>query len=372
VNGKPALGLNIKEMMELFIGSENIVSPLGKTAAENFNSLKKNETGIKQYLNVGFKGEDIYLSKISVEPVDFYGLLRQTLSSAIQGLKGPILISDRCLVIVSTTKADISTVDENTIHSSMEKLESEFKLGNKPLVISNACISGVMALNTGAKLIRNKSYDHAIIIGCDTVSNFVLYGFQSLFAISNLPCKPFSANRKGITLGEGAATIVISKEKNLFSNSPLKYLAGSSSNDANHISGPSRTGEGLVRTITKTLKNSSVSLSDIDFISAHGTGTLYNDEMESIALDRMQLNNVPTNSLKGYYGHTLGAAGVIETAISMQCMRNDYIIKSLGFEEEGTSCKVNMIKENKEKEINIVLKTASGFGGCNASVILSK
>ena len=86
----------------------------------------------------------------------------------------------------------------------------------------------------------------------------------------------------------------------------------------------------------------------------------------------MKLNNVPTNSLKGYYGHTLGAAGVIETVVSMQCLRNNYIIKSLGFDEQGTSCKMNVIKENHEKEINIVLKTASGFGGCNASVLLSK
>ena len=111
---------------------------------------------------------------------------------------------------------------------------------------------------------------------------------------------------------------------------------------------------------------------DIDFISAHGTGTIYNDEMESIAFDRSHLTHVPLNSLKGYFGHTLGAAGVIETVISMQMLRNQILIKSLGFEQTGTSKELNIIKENKPAELRMILKTASGFGGGNASLLIQK
>jgi len=251
-------------------------------------------------------------------------------------------------------------------------LQQQHQLANYPLIISNACISGVLALNTAAKYIQAGHYDQVIVSGCDVISDFVLFGFQSLYAISSEPTKPFDANRKGITLGEGAATIIVSNNKVLFNHTPLKHLGGSSSNDANHISGPSRTGEGLVRTVKKTLQKTNIKPNSIHFISAHGTGTNYNDEMESIAFDRLQMNDISLNSLKGYYGHTLGAAGVIESAISMQCMRNNYLIKSRGFEKEGTSGKLNLITENKEQEINTVLKTASGFGGCNASAIFTK
>ena len=111
---------------------------------------------------------------------------------------------------------------------------------------------------------------------------------------------------------------------------------------------------------------------DIDFISAHGTGTIYNDEMESIAFDRSNLTPIPLNSFKGYFGHTLGAAGVIETAISMQMLRNQMLIKSPGFETTGTSKELNIVKENKPANLRTILKTASGFGGGNASLLIQK
>ena len=150
------------------------------------------------------------------------------------------------------------------------------------------------------------------------------------------------------------------------------YVSGSTSNDANHISGPSRTGEGLVRTIQKTLEFGGLNANEIDFISGHGTATIFNDEMESIAFDRLNLDQTSVNSLKAYFGHTLGAAGVIETAIAIQGLRENLLIKSLGFEKNGTSKKLNVIEKNKPAELNILLKTASGFGGCNASLIIRK
>ena len=120
------------------------------------------------------------------------------------------------------------------------------------------------------------------------------------------------------------------------------------------------------------MERSKVTSQDIDFISAHGTGTNYNDEMESIAFDRLGLNSTPLNSLKGYFGHTLGAAGLIEVISTMKMMENNHLLKSLGFEEAGTTRSINILEENETQEVTTILKTASGFGGGNASLILKK
>ena len=120
------------------------------------------------------------------------------------------------------------------------------------------------------------------------------------------------------------------------------------------------------------MKEAKISADQIDFISAHGTATLYNDEMEAIAFNRINLQNVPLNSLKGFYGHCLGAAGLLESIISMESAMHNTLIQSKNFEEQGTSQSLNIIKENQPAKINYILKTASGFGGCNAAIVLEK
>ena len=120
------------------------------------------------------------------------------------------------------------------------------------------------------------------------------------------------------------------------------------------------------------MKEAKVSSDQIDFISAHGTATLYNDEMEAIAFNRMDLQNVPLNSMKGYYGHCLGASGLLESIISMESALKNTLIPSKNFEEMGISQDLNIIKENQSAEIKYILKTASGFGGCNAAIVLEK
>lgn len=360
-------------MAKLFIGAENIISPLGNGIKENFSKLKDNVSGITVFKNAGFNKEDICLSKIPINSIGKYDfLLDNCLKEVRKNISPDIISSGKSILILSTTKGDIEKSLIGTIENSAAELQTKFSLKHFPVIISNGCASGVIAINTAANLIRAGIYDNAIIVGCDVISDFVLYGFQSLFAISDKPCIPFDKNRKGITLGEGCAAVVLSKNNSIFHNSPMEYIDGTSSNDANHISGPSRTGEGLVRTVKNTLALADINEKEIDFISAHGTGTIYNDDMESIAFDRLGMNHIPLNSLKGYFGHTLGAAGVIETAVCLQSMRNNILIKSLGFQERGTVKQLNIIFENIKQEVRTVLKTASGFGGCNASFVLKK
>ena len=357
--------------MKTLIGAENIISPLGDTANENFNNLKKGVSGIRLVEKAGFEQEGIHLSKFK-EKKSFYTILSNCLSQLITNVQENLIDSTDTIVIISTTKADVEENIATPIEKSIAKLTKEFSLKNQPIIISNACISGVLATNTANNLLQAKLYKHAFVIGADVLSDFVLFGFQSLYAVSDEPALPFDKKRKGISLGEGAAGVVMTTDLNIYKDTYFEFIEGTSSGDANHISGPSRTGEGLYRTVDGSLKLANIQPEEIDFISAHGTGTNYNDEMEAIAFNRLNLGNTPINSLKGFFGHTLGAAGLIEIAICMQSLKHNTLIKSLGFDEQGTTQKLNLLTENKNKEITTILKTASGFGGCNASAIIRK
>jgi 3-oxoacyl-[acyl-carrier-protein] synthase-1 len=245
-----------------------------------------------------------------------------------------------------------------------------FGFTNKPVVVSNACISGLLAILTGMRLIRSGQYENAVVAGADVISKFVLSGFQSFQAISATLCKPFDAARDGINLGEGAGTVILTSNKE--HSSGIKVKGGSVSNDANHISGPSRTGEELYLAVARAMEDANLSAKEINFISAHGTATIYNDEMEAKAITLAGMQSAPLNSLKGYYGHTLGAAGIIESIISMQSLKEDVIIPTMGFKNMGVTQPVNVCASLYRSTLQHCLKTASGFGGCNAAMIFSK
>ena len=221
-------------------------------------------------------------------------------------------------------------------------------------------------------LLEGDTYDTIVVSGADILTHFVVSGFQSFKAVSSEICKPYDAARDGISLGEACGTMILSNRKELVSGQAIAVLGGASSNDANHISGPSRTGEGLLTAIGKTLKEAQVAPSEVDYISGHGTATLYNDEMEAHAITSAQLQQVPMNSLKGYFGHTLGAAGLVEAIAGIHSMRNNTLIGTYNFNELGVSLPLNIIRETEEKKIDTCLKTAAGFGGCNAAVLFRK
>ncbi len=348
-----------------------LISPLGIGIKKHLSAFNAGETGVTIQSKAGFNDEDFYLGKIETLSENRYtDLLTLALDDFIKESGKELVESKSTLIIVSTTKANLNELNSDTFDSTRNLIKSKTNNPNTPMFISNACISGVIAVNTAADYIRSGKYTDVIVIGIDALYDFVVYGFQSLYALSNEPSKPFDKDRKGISIGEACGIIHVTakKPKKFF----VEYLGGASSNDANHISGPSRTGEGLVRAVLKSLERSKTSLKDLDFISAHGTGTVFNDEMESIAFSRLTINKVPVNSMKGYFGHTLGAAGVIEILISMLSSETNTLFKSLGFDEQGTSEKLNVIKENKPADVKTVLKTASGFGGGNAALIFRK
>lgn len=376
-------------MTEIYISSDNIVSPIGLTTAENFEQLKQNVSGVKLHNDKTmseqpfqaalFADENFYKNDSQHKYTRFEKLLIASISDALTN--GRINVTDKkTVLIISSTKGNISLLETEpasedlnkriSLNRSAQLIASHFKFSTMPVIVSNACISGLLAILTGMRLIQSGQYENAVVAGADVISRFVLSGFQSFQAVSQSACKPFDAARDGINLGEGAATVILTSNKQ--HSSGVKVTGGSVSNDANHISGPSRTGEELNIAITKAMNSAGLSVNDIDFISAHGTATVFNDEMEAKAITLAGLQSVPVNSLKGYYGHTLGAAGLIESIISIQSLKENTVIPTRGFENMGVTQPVNICSTIYSSTLKNCLKTASGFGGCNAAMVFSK
>ncbi len=374
----------------IFTSYSNIISPLGFSTQENYEAVVASKVGVK-HMKMPFSQDVFCLAKLEDEKIksgfskigdiSLYTKLEQLSILSIQDVlnQSGINVKDkRTLLIYSTTKGNIDILENaysalnsnrSYLHVLTKQLQSFFGFVNIPIVLSNACISGLLAIIMAKRFIEQGLYDDVIVCGGDIISEFTISGFKSFNALSSEPSKPFDANRIGINLGEAVATILITNKKELAKPYDTQIVSGASANDANHISGPSRTGDGLFQSLHDLKLND---LSDIGFISAHGTATPFNDEMESIAFDRAGLNNIPVNSLKGYYGHTLGAAGVLETILSLESMKHQQLIKSEGFETKGVSGNITMIEQHQAKTFSSFIKTASGFGGCNAVALFKK
>lgn len=373
-------------MKKVYLVADNIYSPLGATTVQNFEHLVNGVTGVRQHDDKALCNEPFFASlfekgyfQTDEHLTKFEQMLIASLTETLYGVDKNI--SDKkTVLIISTTKGNISLLETEkpgpdlderiALHTSAKKIAKHFGFVNEPMVVSHACISGLVAMITGMRLIQSGQYDHAVVTGADVISKFVLSGFQSFQAVSPELCKPFDAERDGINLGEGAATVILSAKKP--EDEVIELVSGAVSNDANHISGPSRTGEELYYAINKAMNAAGLKPEDIDFISAHGTATVYNDEMEAKAVTLADLQDVPLNSLKGFYGHTLGASGLIETIVSAQSLKQNMIIPTKGFSKQSGAKPVNVCTQLISKPLNSCLKIASGFGGCNAAIILTK
>lgn len=379
----------------VYVVADNIISPLGRTTEENFANVSKAQSGIRLHDNKTLSPSPFYAAMFSEgqleaywneDSLDGYTTFEQLLVLSVENAldRTSININDgRTAFIVSTTKGNIELLEqqeyparaplqEMELFHTAKKVATYFDYTADPIVVSNACISGLLAILTAKRLILSGRYDHAVVTGADVVTQFVLSGFQSFLAVSSEPCRPFDAERKGVTLGEGAGTVILTCKQEHVPANAIRVGAGAVSNDANHISGPSRTGAELGEAIQRALSGTGLSAADMGFVSAHGTATLYNDEMESKALQLAGLLQTPVNSLKGYYGHTLGAAGLIEAIISMHALQQQLLIPTLGFETLGVSQPVLVSNQLAQAPMQHFLKTVSGFGGCNAAMVFSK
>jgi 3-oxoacyl-[acyl-carrier-protein] synthase-1 len=319
----------------------NIISPLGESSQANYEAVQAGRSGLKQYTH-RFADVEPFCASLFDTPQAFVPLCIKSVEGAMTDDLLPITHSKDTVFILSTTKGD--NLD---LITPAKRIAQHFGNPNAPIVVSNACTSGVCAQITAMRLLEAGLYRHAIVIGCDIQTRFIVSGFQSFKALSPEPCKPFSPDRQGLNLGEAAATIIYSQQPKANSQQPFWTLdAGSIHNDANHLSAPSRTGEGAYRCLKDVMDG--ITVEEIALVGVHGTATMYNDAMETIALERAGLQDVPKSVLKPFFGHTMGAAGVVETILCAM---------------QATNRQSSIVQPS-------IIKMLSGFGGVNAAIRL--
>lgn len=358
-----------------YIIADNIISPLGETSEGNYLSVKAGRWGIRAYEPGTCNIPEGFYASLLFEDFETLALrsAQKAIANARLELKGK-----RTAFILSSTKGNI---EENiSLADSAQRIATQLGIDSQPIVVCNACISGLSALILGNRLIDSDLYDTAIVCGCDTPRQFILSGFQSLKALSPEPCRPFDMERMGLNLGEAAATLILSK--NPIQGNSWRMGDGFIRNDAFHISTPSKTADGLYLSLQRTLESFTKEISStckqidlkehLAFINAHGTATLFNDQMESVAIGRAGLSDLPANAYKSFWGHTMGAAGILETIISMKAIDDDTILGTRGFSELGVSGKMNICAENRPTDKKGFIKMLSGFGGCNATIWAAK
>lgn len=379
-------------MAKVFLSHNNIVSSYGFTSQAAISQIANEVSGLELVNDKNILPQPFYSSLVNTNELEEkFAALNQnekytrlekmflvSLSDTIS--KSKIELTDRVGLIISTTKGNIDVLEENNefpeerayLSRLGEKIKNFFEFKKDAIVLSNACVSGVLAVAMAKRFIMQDRYDHVFVVAGDLVTKFILSGFRAFQALSPEPCRPYCKTRSGINIGEVGTSVLVTKEPNNLVEEAVALIGEASCNDANHISGPSRTGEGLFRTVTSALGQANLSPENIDYISAHGTATQFNDEMEAIAFNRAGLQNTPLNSLKGYFGHTLGASGLLETIIGMHSLKHSTLFASKGFQELGVSEPLNIIEKTTPQEINTFLKTASGFGGSNTAAIFQK
>lgn len=367
--------------------SGNIISPLGATLEQNYLALREGHSALRRYNNwhnvpypfaASFIPDEL-ISQIAVSGFTrFESLAVRSIADALAQTDIDVT-SQRTFLIISTTKDNVRELGASSAEDgdycppgpSAQKIAGYFGMTTEPLIVCNACISGVTAQLLACRLMETGHCDHVIVCGIDCSSLFEVAIFLSFKSLSPNECRPFDIERQGLNLGEAASTIILGKcsdaEK---AAGQWKIVNGYLNNDAYHISAPCPNGDGMVQAISKTIQE--WDRESLATVSAHGTATLFNDQMESKAIERCSLSTIPISALKGYYGHTFGAAGVIETALTMRGLDDGYIFPVRGFEEIGVSGKISISNRPIHTDRDSFLKIISGFGGNNGAMLLSK
>lgn len=396
-----------------------MITPIGEGVGKNFSAILRGESGVtgttdpritQSALTAGIIPEEVYVNvrerlgarakSLTRTEILTCGCLKSLIQSLPQELQ-TALGNGRTGIVVATAKGNISALegrcgsgpfipedDDKVLFSSMARCISEFSGVRESdiRIISNACITGVSAIVSARRMLLVGDYDMVIVIGADTQNRFITSGFASFKSLSQELCRPYDESRCGLNLGEAAGAMALTSMPVRWScglDGESGYVTidgGAVSDDANHISGPSRTGDGLFFAMRNAMKEAGVNAAGIDLLQMHGTATAYNDEMESKAACLAGVQDVPVQSLKPYFGHTMGASGVIETIIAAAEIQEGIIAGTKGYEKSGVRLNVsasnrlitrNLVMSSPAGKINHCLKTASGFGGTNAAVLLT-
>jgi 3-oxoacyl-(acyl-carrier-protein) synthase len=394
----------------IFITGLGIISGIGNDLDENLFSLFHSRSGICdiQYLETPLRGL-IPVSEVKLSNSELFSLAgiteqegysRNALLGIIAAREAVTqahlhISSDFRTGLISATTvggmdkcelyySDFLTNDSRNIYidsydcaDSTEKIADILGIRDYLTTISTACSSSSNAILLGARMIRNGLIDRVVAGGTESLTNFHLNGFNALKILDKEPCKPFDAKRNGISLGEGAAYLVLESEEAVNSgNKPVlcELIGWGNACEAFHQTASSPDGIGAYLAMKKALEMTGLSPGDIDYINAHGTGTDNNDIAEGRAIERLFGNTIPkVSSTKPYTGHTTSAAGSTESIISILAILHKVIWPNLNFREPMEDLNFLPVKELlKDMDVNCVMSNSFGFGGNDTSLIFRR
>jgi 3-oxoacyl-[acyl-carrier-protein] synthase I len=255
----------------------------------------------------------------------------------------------------------------HTVHSLGSFVQEALGLSGVSVTVATACSSSAKVFPQAERLIRLGLADAAIVGGVDTLCYSVLYGFNSLELVSSEPCRPFDPARKGISLGEAAGFALL--EKN---SSGPRLLGYGESSDAHHMSSPHPDGLGARNAINGALSRAGLTPSDIDYINLHGTASQKNDEVEARIVAELFPPTTRASSTKGWTGHALGAAGILEAVISLLALEHGFTPGTLNTRELDATCGPQIRLENADGQVRNVMSNSFGFGGSNCVLLFGR
>jgi 3-oxoacyl-[acyl-carrier-protein] synthase-1 len=391
----------------VYITGIGMISALGNSVGEALHTLREQRSGLRPITLFDTKlkhlltgevtcSDEELLNRLGIQPDrDTYtrtALLGLVAAREAMQMSASAVDKKRVSLVSSTTTGGMSFHEKKFHEIASRKLDKKyvelldcadaaqqiaryFGISNNITTVSTACSSSANAIIVGARMIKNGVADKVLAGGADALTRFTLSGFNSLEILSPTGCMPFDANRNGTSLGEGAAYLVLESAAVAKPENILCRLSGyANTNEAYHQTASSPSGEGAILSIRKALETAELQAADIDYINAHGTGTLINDLSEGRAIETVFGTHIPpVSSTKGYMGHTLAAAGAAEAIISILAMQHNVLFPNLRFAmqmPELSFAPQATLEENVC--INNVLSNSLGFGGSNASLIFSR
>jgi len=258
--------------------------------------------------------------------------------------------------------------ETHDLYSSARLLRAIFDLTGPALVISTACSSSANAVATASDWLEAGLIDAAVVGGIDSLCLTTLRGFQSLELLSPEPCQPCGTDRKGLSIGEAAALLLVERPSSATAGH-IGLLGHGCSNDAHHMSTPHPEGLGARLAMTQALERARLAPADIDYVNLHGTGTPFNDAVEDLAVHAVLGERPPCSSTKGWSGHTLGTAGALEAVIALLCIRLGLLPGCLNLKTVDPRLRCNVLSENRRASVRRVLSNSFGFGGNNCCLV---
>ena len=374
------------EIKKVSIVDTAVVTALGNTLRDTWKRLMKGDSGIGPIKRFPV---ETYGSHIAATIADLCSIQERSIVDDLIGrlLAGLQDIPQDAALFTATTKLGIDNL-ENIRHkkaaragdilpSSMpEMVSSRLGLKKAGINVSASCASSTIAIAQGASLVASGQADAVLICCADIVTEFTFSGFSSLKIVSPVPCRPFDRDRSGLTLGDGAAALLLMSDERA-RNEGRKCMATIKgwgiANDAFHITSPAQDGSGLASAIERALARGGLQHEHVSAISAHGTGTIYNDLMELTAFNMVFCGRkMPVYSIKGATGHTVGASGGIEVALATEALTAQRVLPTVGFQNPEKGAEGLVSSKPVSFEGDYILTSNSGFGGINAAIILER